>query len=108
MERSQNLPQGFTAPVYACAYSAKGALLVTASLLIKRQLLDQIGPLEAKAGLNIFDTDALCLKILEGRLLPCLLQRPVHPQFRQPRLALACPNPAPSPATSRWHEGAWT
>src|SRR5207247_2107547 len=25
-------------------------------LLIKRQLLDQIGPLEAKAGLNIFDT----------------------------------------------------
>src|SRR5438132_1782893 len=28
---AKNLPEGFTAPVYACAYSAKGALVVTAS-----------------------------------------------------------------------------
>src|SRR5438034_11164199 len=28
---ARNLPQEFTAPVYACAYSAKVALLVTAS-----------------------------------------------------------------------------
>jgi hypothetical protein len=38
-------------------------------LLIKRQLLDQIGPLPCKAGLNIFDTDTLCQKA--GYILAC-------------------------------------
>ena len=48
-------------------------------LLIKRQLLDQIGPLEAKAGLNIFDTDALCLKIRKaGYSLACCKDLFIH------------------------------
>ena len=60
-------------------------------LLIKRQLLDQIGPLEAKAGLNIFDTDSLCLKLRKaGYLLACCKDLFIQ-QFRQPRLA---PRPA--------------
>ena len=49
-------------------------------LLIKRPLLDQIGPLEAKAGLNIFfDTDALCLKIRKaGYSLACCKDLFIH------------------------------
>jgi GT2 family glycosyltransferase len=48
-------------------------------LLLKRQLLDQIGPLEAKAGLNIFDTDALCLKIRKaGYSLACCKDLFIH------------------------------
>ena len=48
-------------------------------LLIKRQLLDQIGPLEAKAGLNIFDTDSLCLKMRKaGYSLACCKDLFIH------------------------------
>jgi len=48
-------------------------------LLGKRAVLDFLGPIETKSGLNVFDTDTLCLKVRQaGYVLACCQDLFVH------------------------------
>jgi O-antigen biosynthesis protein len=63
-------------------------------LLVKRAVLEALGPLETASGLDVFDTDALCRRAREaGWLLACCADLFVH-HFASRAFAHGGPAPA--------------